>query len=453
MKQMAVSDNEGLAPLSSSKSEGLAGTVSVPGDKSISHRALLLASQAVGVSNIKGLLEGEDVLCTAAALRLLGVSVNRKREGDWQVSGVGVGGFSEPDDVLDMGNSGTGVRLMMGLVASYPFTTFFTGDKSLRSRPMRRVVVPLQQMGGQFISREGGRLPLAVTGGALLPLSYTLPVASAQVKTSILLAGLNTPGNTTVIEPEATRDHTELMLSYLGAELEISPADAGGKSITLKGRPFLRARDMTVPGDPSSAAFLIVAALITPHSHLVIENVCINPLRIGLYQTLIEMGANIKFVNIRQVAGEDVADIEVQSSQLKGIEVPAERAPSMIDEYPILSVAAVCAEGKTVMRGLAELKVKESDRLQAIASGLEACGVICDVGEDSLTVSGDVDAINGGATVATYMDHRIAMAFLVLGFVSQNPVTVDDGEAIKTSFPGFVSLMKILGAKIHEAEG
>lgn len=439
--------------LISSKSKALRGVVPVPGDKSISHRALLLASQAIGRSTISGLLEGEDVLDTAKALRQMGVTITQEKD-TWVVDGVGTGGLAEPDDVLNMGNSGTGSRLMMGLVATHPFTTFFTGDKSLRSRPMDRVTKPLSAMGARFISRSGGRLPLAVIGAAEpLPLEYTLPVASAQVKTAILLAGLNTPGKTTVIEPEATRDHTERMLAYFGAEVLVKDHSPKGKSITVTGHSDLTAKTFAVPGDPSSAAFLAVAALVVPGSEITIKDVCINPSRTGLYKTLQEMGGDIRFENQRQVGGEPVADIRVRASALKGVRVPAERAPSMIDEYPVLAVAASCADGVTVMEGLAELKVKESNRLLAIADGLAANGALAKVGTDSLEVTGNGLPPQGGGTVRTFMDHRIAMAFLVLGFVTDTPVKIDSGAMIQTSFPTFVSLMNGIGATISGVDG
>lgn len=439
-------------PVISSRSEGLTGLVTVPGDKSISHRALILSSQAVGTSRIHGLLEGEDVINTAKSLIKLGTKVTKLSDGSWEVHGVGTGGFSEADDLLDMGNSGTGARLMMGLVATHSFTTFFTGDASLRSRPMARVTTPLEQMGASFIARSKGRLPLAVTGSQNpTPITYRLPVPSAQVKTAILLAGLNTPGKTTVIEPEATRNHTELMLSHMGAEVEEEILEGGVKSISILGQPELKPGEVTVPGDPSSAAFLAVAALITPNSQLTVENVCINPSRIGLYETLKEMGGNIEFRNVRTAGGEQVADIHVESSALKGVTVPAERAPSMIDEYPILSVAAAFAEGETHMQALAELRVKESDRLNAIALGLERCGIPLTIGEDFLKVSGCAGKVPGGGSIDTHMDHRIIMSFLVLGAASQKPVAIDGTEMADTSFPGFVALMNRLGAKVSDA--
>lgn len=435
------------SPLISTPCKRLHGTVEVPGDKSISHRALMLASQAVGVSHIQGLLEGEDVIHTAKALKNLGVPIERSLDHIWTVKGVGTGGLSEPDDILDMGNSGTGARLMMGLVTPYPFTTFFTGDISLRSRPMGRVTIPLTQMGAQVIAREKARLPLALIGTSHpIPITYSLPVASAQVKSAVLLAGLNTPGHTSVIETAYTRDHTERMLTYFGAAIAIQEQADGSKKITITGQPELIAKDITVPGDPSSAAFLMVAALITPESDITIQNVCMNPYRTGLFTTLQEMGADITFLQEREMAGETVANIRVRSSALTGVEVPAERAPSMIDEYPILSVAAAFAKGKTIMRGLEELRVKESDRLSAIAEGLALCGVPHEAGHDSLTVEGKLP--QGGAMIRTRMDHRIAMSFLVMGMAAKQQITVDSSEMIATSFPGFITLMNELGGAI-----
>ena len=425
---------------SSHKIDSLKGKVVVPGDKSISHRALIFAAQAIGTSKIHGLLESEDVIHTAGALKLMGVSISQKA-GAWQINGVGTGGLTEPSDILYMGNSGTGARLMMGLVSSYPFTSFFNGDESLRKRPMKRVTVPLAQSGAQFVSHSGDKLPLSVTGiREALPINYTLPVASAQVKSAILLAALNIAGKTTVVEPIATRDHTERMLKFLGVELETRE-----QQITITGQPEFKAFNMNVPGDPSSAAFPIVAALITKGSDITLPNVCINPLRIGLYVTLLEMGADIEFKNKTEVAGELVADIHVRSSKLKGVRVPASRAPSMIDEYPILSIAAAAAEGDTIMEGLEELRVKDSDRLSAIAAGLAANGVPHHVEGDTLTVTGG--KIPGGGLVETHMDHRISMSFLVLGMIAKKPVSVDDVTMINTSFPDFMDLMKDIGAE------
>jgi 3-phosphoshikimate 1-carboxyvinyltransferase len=433
----------------------LEGRIRAPGDKSVSHRALMLGALALGETIVTGLLEGEDVLRTAAALRALGAAVQHEPEqGLWRVRGFGVGGGREPGDVLDLGNSGTSARLLAGILASHPFTSFMTGDTSLRSRPMKRVTDPLTRMGARFEGREGGRLPLAIVGtDELVPIEYRLPVASAQVKSAVLLAGLNTAGETTVIEPEATRDHTERLLRHFGAEVRVAPAAGGGRCITVVGWPELRARDIVVPGDPSSAAFAVVAAAIRPGSDVTIETVGVNPLRIGLYQTLSEMGADIAFENRRELGGEPVADLRVRGGGLKGVEVPAERAPTMIDEYPILAVAAACAEGTTRMLGLAELRAKESDRLSSVAAGLQANGVPHEIGADSLAVHGSGGAPAGGGLVSTHLDHRIAMSFLVLGLAARQPVAVDDGSPIDTSFPGFANLMNQLGARIGPASG
>ena len=437
--------------MTSQRSRALKGSVKVAGDKSISHRALMFASQAIGTTRIHGLLEGEDVLRTAEALRACGVNISRHADGTWEVQGVGIGGLRQPTHTLDMGNAGTGVRLMMGLLAPYPYTVAFTGDASLRKRPMGRVTQPLVQCGVTFETEEGGRLPLQMHGTATpLPIHYTLPVASAQVKSAILLAGLNTPGTTTVIEKESTRDHTERMLRYIGVAVHSEKNAEGHQVITLHGQPkqAYAERQFDVPADPSSAAFPIVAALITEGSEIRLKDVCLNPLRIGLFLTLKEMGADLTIANQREVGGELVGDVLVKSSALHGIEVPAERAPSMIDEYPILAIAAACAHGKSVMHGLAELRVKESNRLAAMIAGLVACGVDAKEEGDSLIVHGRGVAPRGGATITTHYDHRIAMSFLVLGLVSEQPVTVDDGRAIATSFPDFTNLMRELGATI-----
>lgn len=441
-------------PLRAERAGPLSGEIRVPGDKSISHRALMIGALAIGETRIHDLLEGEDVLNTAQAMRALGAEVTRDDHGVWHVHGVGVGGLTEPSDVLDMGNSGTGARLLTGLVAAHPFACHITGDASLRSRPMARIIAPLQEMGARFIARHGGRLPMAVIGAEMpLPISYTLPVASAQVKSAILLGGLNTAGITTVIEPQPTRDHSELMLRHFGAEITVEDLSGGGRRIALTGQPELIGHIVRVAGDPSSAAFPAVAALVVPGSRVTLRHVGLNPLRDGLYRTLIEMGADIRFENRRDEAGEPVADLIVSHGKLRAVEVPADRAPSMIDEYPILAIAAAFAEGKTVMRGLAELRVKESDRLSAIADGLSANGVGVEIGEDSLTVHGTGGAVRGGGVVATHLDHRIVMAFLVLGLASDRPVTVDDGAMIATSFPGFASLMASLGAQMAEIQG
>lgn len=437
-------------PLLSSISGGIKGECTVAGDKSISHRALMLGSQVLGTTRIHGLLEGEDVLRTGSALNSLGVRTERDSQGIWTVTGVGVGGLAESHDILDMGNSGTSTRLLMGLVAPYDFTTFFTGDASLRGRPMGRVITPLTQIGAQFNAREGGKLPLAVKGTKNpMPISYTLPVPSAQVKSAILFAGLNTPGITTVIEKEATRDHSENMLRYFGFDVKNQLLADGSSSISVVGQPAqkLGEYEINVPADPSSAAFLAVAALICPGSELLIRNVCVNPLRTGLFITLNEMGAKLEYKNERNVAGEPVADIHIKHSKLKAVNVPASRAPSMIDEYPILAVAAAFASGESVMHGLSELRVKESDRLSAIVLALTACGVSARADGDNMHVKGS-PSVKGGTTITTHFDHRIAMAFLVMGMASKEPVTVDDAAAIATSFPNFTALCNSLGARI-----
>ncbi|HYD31757.1 MAG TPA: 3-phosphoshikimate 1-carboxyvinyltransferase [Azospirillaceae bacterium] len=440
---------EGLKPLVSRVTDALSGTVTVPGDKSISHRALMMGALAVGETTIHGLLEGEDVLHTAEAMRALGSAVDRGQDGVWRVRGVGIGALAEPNRVLDMGNSGTAARLMIGLVSTHPITTFFTGDASLAKRPMARVTQPLGKMGAAFTARSGGRLPLAVIGtDRPVPIEYRLPVPSAQVKSAIILAGLNVPGVTTVIETEPTRDHSELMLRHFGAKVTTTTLEDGAQAVSVTGQPELTGRPVNVPADPSSAAFLVVAALLRPGSEVIIANVGMNPRRTGLFRTLREMGGDITFLNERIEAGEPVADLRVRASRLKGVTVPPDRAPSMIDEYPVLGVAAACAEGTTTMLGLAELRVKESDRLAMIAEGLAACGVKVEAGADTLTVHGSGKPPQGGATVATAMDHRIAMSFLVLGTSTDEPVAVDDGSFIDTSFPGFVSLMNGLGARI-----
>jgi 3-phosphoshikimate 1-carboxyvinyltransferase len=439
-------------PLTSSRAAPLSGTVRVPGDKSISHRALMFGALAVGESRVEGLLEGDDVLRTASAMRALGAEVERLEDGTWRLFGRGVGGLMEPADVLDLGNSGTGARLMMGLVATHPFTTVFTGDASLRARPMKRVSEPLGRMGAQFFGRDGGRLPAAVVGTANpVPVTYELPVASAQVKSAILLAGLNTPGITTVIEKEATRDHTELMLRNFGATVEVEPLEDGSRAISVTGFPELTGRRVVVPADPSSAAFPAVAALLVPGSGITLSGVGMNPLRTGLYQTLREMGGDIHFDNPREEGGEPVADLVVKASALRGVDVPAARAPSMIDEYPVLAVAASFAIGATRMNGLSELRVKESDRFAAVMRGLTACGVQVEEEGDTMIVHGNGSPPSGGGTVAVNLDHRIAMSFLVMGMAARDPVTVDDAEAIETSFPGFEELMNGLGARIAAA--
>jgi len=429
-------------------SEGLAGSLRVPGDKSISHRALMLAALAVGESRIDGLLEGDDVMRTAAALRALGADISRDDDGRWHVWGQGIGGLREPDRALDLGNSGTGVRLLMGILAAHPITATLTGDASLVGRPMARVAEPLALMGARVEARDGGRLPLTIAGSdRLRPLRYRLPMPSAQVKSAILLAGLGAPGITEVIEPAPTRDHSERLMRHFGAAVEVSDGDGGGRRIRLTGQPELAGREIRVPADPSSAAFPLVAALITAGSAVTLCGVGLNPLRTGLLETLKEMGAQIAVENAREESGEPVGDLRVVSSALEGTEVPAARAPSMIDEYPVLAVAAACARGSTVMRGLGELRVKESDRLAAVARGLAACGVAVEEGPDSLTVHGTGAAPRGGAVVASELDHRIAMSFLVLGLASAQPVGIDDDGPIETSFPGFAAALEGLGAR------
>lgn len=437
-------------PMKSRKSGPLKGVASVPGDKSISHRSLIFGAMAVGETRISGLLEGQDVLDTASAMRAFGATVTRLGEGAWTVNGVGVGGFREPEDVIDVGNSGTGARLIMGTMATTPITATFTGDASLRKRPMGRVTDPLALFGARAYGRQGGRLPMTIVGAANpVPVRYALPVASAQVKSAVLLAGLNAPGETVVIEREPTRDHSERMLVGFGAELSVEKT-AEGHVITLTGQPELRPQTVAVPRDPSSAAFPVCAALIVEGSDILVPGVSQNLTRNGLYLTLVEMGAEIAFQNPREEGGEPVADLRVRfSGAMQGIEVPPERAPSMIDEYPVLSVVAAFASGKTVMRGVRELRVKESDRIDAMARGLEACGVRVEEDEDTLIVHGmGPGGVPGGATCATHIDHRIAMSFLVLGLAAKAPVSVDDGAPIQTSFPVFEALMRGLGAEI-----
>jgi 3-phosphoshikimate 1-carboxyvinyltransferase len=438
-------------PMTARKSGPLTGRAEVPGDKSISHRALIFGAMAVGETRITGLLEGQDVLDTARAMRAFGAEVTRHGEGAWSVHGVGVGGFSEPVDVIDCGNSGTGVRLIMGCMATTAMTATFTGDASLRKRPMGRVTDPLSLFGARAYGRSGGRLPMTVVGAASpVPVRYATPVASAQVKSAVLLAGLNAPGETVVIEREATRDHSERMLIGFGAHVDVEKT-RDGNVITLTGQPELRPQTVAVPRDPSSAAFPVCAALVVEGSDIFVPGVSQNLTRNGLYLTLVEMGADIVFENLREEGGEPVADLRVRFGLMTGIEVPPERAPSMIDEYPILSVVAAFAEGKTVMRGVKELRVKESDRIDAMARGLEACGVRIEEDEDTLIVHGmGPGAVPGGATCATHLDHRIAMSFLILGLASKQPVSVDDASPITTSFPVFAPLMTGLGATLTE---
>ena len=409
----------------------------------MSHRALMFGAVAVGETVIKGLLEAEDVINTARAMAALGATVEQAADGSWRVHGVGVGGLSSPDEPLDFGNSGTGVRLAMGLMATNPITALCIGDASLSKRPMGRVMVPLEQFGTRFEASEGGRLPLTLHGARnAVPVTYVTPVASAQVKSAVLLAGLNAPGTTTVIEKTATRDHTEKMLVAFGADLTVENRD-DGRHIVLSGQKELSAQTIDVPGDPSSAAFPLVAALITEGSEVVVENVMLNPTRTGLFLTLKEMGADLVIENRRLAGGEEVGDIRARSSNLRGVRVPASRSASMIDEYPILAVAASFAEGTTRMEGLEELRVKESDRLAAVMEGLQVNGVPCEAGPDWLEVTGG--GAPGGGQVTTHMDHRIAMSFLVMGLQARFATAVDDGRFIATSFPGFLELMNELG--------
>jgi 3-phosphoshikimate 1-carboxyvinyltransferase len=428
------------------------GEVQVPGDKSISHRALMFGGMATGNLRISGLLEAEDVLNTAAAMRAFGAKVERMDDGSWQVSGCGVGGLSQPAGPLDFGNAGTGTRLIMGVIAGHDMTVKLVGDASLSRRPMGRVLDPLKAMGLEVLEGERETLPLTIRGsGSLMPIEYKLPVPSAQVKSAILIAGLMARGETTVLEAEATRDHTERMLRYLGAD--VSTKTRGDMTaITVHGDAELQGRDIVVPGDPSSAAFLVAAAVIVPGSEVTVQGVLINETRSGLYTTLREMGADVVFLNERDEGGERVADIRARSTSLKGVTVPAERAPSMVDEYPVLAVVAAFADGETVMQGLAELRVKESDRLTATAGGLAANGVIVRVEGDNLIVTGGT-SVTGGGVVATHLDHRIAMAFLTLGLATETPVTVDDAGIIATSFKEFTSLMTSLGASFEPIEG
>lgn len=438
------------AQLTARRTGSLQGTVRTPGDKSISHRALILGALANGVTEIEGLLEGDDVKRTAAAMAAFGAGVTRLGEGRWRVEGRG--GFAEPADVIDCGNAGTGVRLIMGAAAGFDLSATFTGDASLRGRPMNRVLKPLGEMGATWICREGGRLPLTLKGGNLCRIAYRLPEPSAQVKSAVLLAGLQAGGGAEVIEPEATRDHTERMLRGFGAEVEVRE-EGSSRRIILPPGQTLKGTRIHVPGDPSSAAFLLVAALITPGSEITVQGMLLNPLRIGLLDTLGEMGADLSVTNIRDEGGETVADITARHSALKGVEVPPERAPSMIDEYPILGIAAAFASGRTVMRGIGEMRVKESDRIALMAAGLTACGVGVEEEAEALTVvgaKGGNHLVAGGAAVTTHGDHRIAMSHLILGLAADAPVSVDEPGMIATSFPGFVDLMCGLGAEISE---
>ena len=416
----------------------LKGHVRVPGDKSISHRALMLGGTALGETRIHGILTGEDVIATGQAMAAMGANIRQKGE-VWIARGKGVGSLLAPSSVLDMGNSGTSTRLLMGLIASNPIRAHLIGDASLSGRPMGRVMTPLQQMGANFEASEGGRLPLTIIGGSLAPIVYESPVASAQVKSCLLLAGLNAPGKTTVIEPKATRDHSERMLRAFGAEVVTD-----GLAVTVTGNAELTGQEVVVPGDPSSAAFLLVAAALTPGSDLTIENVCLNETRTGLLISLLEMGADIDYLDRRSSGGEDVADLRVRHCALKGITIPADRAATMIDEYPIMSVAAACAEGPSTFLGLDELRVKESDRLAGTAAMLKAAGVVHEEGTDSLTIEGGRQ-IPGGGLIVTNLDHRMAMSALILGGIAQNPMAIDDANCIKTSFPNFEALFASLG--------
>ena len=444
-----MNHNSPASPLTARKSTSLTGRIRVPGDKSISHRALILAAMTVGETRIGGLLEGEDVINTAKVMRALGARVERTGEGEWSVFGVGVGGYAQPSAPLDFGNSGTGCRLVMGAVAGCPINAVFDGDASLRKRPMKRVLDPLTRIGAHARDvAEGGRLPLTLEGARdPLPIVYEPPVASAQLKSAVLLAGLSAPGETIVIEKEATRDHTEKMLTHFGADVQVEKVGEHGRRIVLKGRPELKPAALQVPSDPSSAAFPLAAALIVPGSDIVLENVMMNPLRTGLFLTLREMGASIETLSSRHDGGEEVAELRVKASALHGVDVPASRAPSMIDEYPILAVIAAFATGRTRMRGLSELRVKESDRLAATAEMLRVNGVVVEIEGDDLIVEGKGRA-PGGGMVATHMDHRLAMSALVMGLASEKPVSVDNAAFIATSFPRFVELMQGLGADL-----
>jgi len=442
-------DHAAKSPLTARRAGALKGRARVPGDKSISQRALIFGALTVGETRISGLLEGEDVINTSKAMRALGAEVERVAEGAWLVHGVGVGGFRASAGVLDFGNSGTGCRLVMGAVAGCPVTATFDGDASLRRRPMKRILDPLELIGAHAASStDGGRLPLTLAGARdPIPIIYRTPVPSAQIKSAVLLAGLAAPGETTVVENEASRDHTERLLKHFGAEVRVEADGTQGRKITLRGEVKLAPAPVVVPADPSSAAFPLVAALLVPGSEVILTDVMTNPLRTGLIVTLREMGADIEALDLRSDGGEEMADLRVRASALRGVEVPAARAPSMIDEYPVLAVAASFAQGTTVMRGLKELRVKESDRLAAIAAGLAANGVEVEIEGDDLIVHGK-GRVPGGGTVATHMDHRIAMAFLVMGLASEKPVRVDDAAIIATSFPGFSSLMRGLGADL-----
>ena len=432
-------------------SSSLKGVVSIPGDKSISHRSLILGALAIGQTRITGLLEGQDVLDTAKAMVAFGAVIEKNDQSEWLVDGVGVGGFAEPSTVVDCGNSGTGVRLIIGAMSTTPINATFTGDHSLNSRPMERVTDPLSKFGVTTFGRSKGRLPMTVIGArSPIPVKYDVPVPSAQVKSALLLADLNAPGETIITEKETTRDHTERMLSSFGADISVENI-SNRRSIKLCGHSELNGQNICVPSDPSSAAFPICAAIIVEGSDILVPNITLNETRAGLYKTLIEMGANLSFENEREESGEPVADIRACfSPDLKGVEVPPERAASMIDEYPILSVVAANAKGKTIMRGVKELRVKESDRIDVMAKGLRANGVFVDEGEDWWAVKGNgMGSVKGGSICQTFLDHRIAMSFLVLGLSSQNYVEIDDCLPIKTSFPNFIELMLEIGANME----
>ena len=439
-----------ILPLKSSKCGPLKGSARIPGDKSISHRSIMFGALAEGETMISGLLEGEDVYNTAQAMRCLGAKINKGEDGLFRCFGLGLGNLQEPSQILEMGNSGTSTRLLMGILASHNLTATFSGDASLQKRPMGRVTTPLEQMGATFMGRAGGRLPLTMRGtSSAKAITYKLPVASAQVKSAVLLAGLNAQGITTVLEPEPTRDHSENMLRHFGIKVDVKKNDEGIDAISIEGGQKLLGCAVDVPSDPSSAAFPVVAALLNEGSELILPRVGINPRRTGLYDTLLDMGADIAFENKKTEAGEPTATLRVRGTgSLKGVTVPEDRVPSMIDEFPILAMAAACADGITKMTGLAELRVKESDRLQCVADGLLACGVKLEMGPDWLTIYGTGKPPRGGATIETQLDHRLAMSFLVLGTVTEAPVAVDDAAPVNTSFPGFVQLMNDLGAQI-----
>ena len=436
----------------SSKSLILSGEIKVPGDKSISHRALIIGSTVNGKIKIHNLLESEDVLATANALKKLDVKINKISNQEWEIFGNGIGCLEGSNTLLDMGNSGTGARLLMGLVAGSDVEATFIGDESLSKRPMGRIIDPLMKTGAKINCENNNMLPINIKGNKIpLPISYQSPIASAQVKSSILLAGLSSLGRTTVIEPSLSRDHTERLLKYLGAQVITTQLENSSWEITLSGLPQLNPLDINIPSDPSSAAFPIVSCLITPNSNVLVKNVCINKLRIGLYKTLIEMGAQIKFSNEKEINGEIVADISAKSSQLFGVIVPKSRAPSMIDEYPILAMAATKARGDTIMQGIEELRYKETDRIKAIADGLSSMGIKTKNTKDSLSIKGieTSSSINGGVEIDSRLDHRIAMSFLCLGLISKNPIIVKDTETINSSFPNFFNQMNKIGAKLE----